>query len=140
MNILPQYIGVSKMSSWYPECSGKESNLSSCLVQHRDMSVVCSAKRVIITCFPITMDPETDLPLCGFEVSSSPTTQTNNFLIQESTTALAEPPPTKDVGASFLIFNDSYSGISTQRSDSTLIIFCLGVATAAVLLCGLKYC
>ena len=63
MNILPQYIGVSKMSSWYPKCSGKESNLSSCLVQHRDMSVVCSAKRVIITCFPITMDPETDLPL-----------------------------------------------------------------------------
>ena len=100
MNILLQYIGVSKMSSWYPECSGKESNLSSCLMQHHDMSVVCSAKRVIITCFPITMDPETDLPLCGFEVSSSPTTQINNSLIQEST-ALTEPPLTKDVGASF---------------------------------------
>ena len=135
----PQYIGVSKMSSRYPECNGKESRLSNCLVQHRDVSVICSAIRVIGVCFPVTMDSQTDLQLCGFELSSP----TNSSLIEDSTTTLAESPLTEDVTASLLLISsDSYSGFSRLRSDSTLTAFCLGVAIgfAAVLLGGLQHC
>lgn len=135
----PQYIGITKMSSRYPECSGKESSLSNCLVQHRDASVLCSAKRVVVVCFPVTMDPQTDLPLCGFDVPS-PTDV--SFIIQNSTTTLAESSLTEDVSASLLISSDSYNGFSRLRSDSILISFCLGVTIgfAAVLLGGLQHC
>ena len=128
----PQYIGVTKLSSRYPECNGKESSLSTCLVRHRDASVLCSAKRVVVVCFPVTMDPQTDLPLCGFEVSS-PTT-----LIQDSTITLAESSLTEDVAASWLITNDSYSGFSRLKSDLILILVTIGFA--AVLLSGLQHC
>ena len=140
MHEFPQYIGISKMSSRYPECSGKESSLSDCLVQHRDMSVKCSAKRVIVVCFPVSMDPQTDLPLCGFE--APPPTTDGFLLIQDSTTTLAETPLMEDIAASLLISSDSYSGFSTLRSDSSLIAFCLGVTIgfAAVLLSGLQHC
>ena len=129
------------MSSRYPECSGKESSLSHCLVQHHDVSIVCSAKRVIVVCFPVTVDPQTDLPLCGFEEASSPTIN-GSLLIQDSTTTLAESPLTEDVTASLLIVSDRYSGFSRLRSDSTLIAFCLGITIgfAAVLLSGLQHC
>ena len=138
MYVFPQYIGVLKMSSQYPECSGKESSLSTCLVQHRDTSIKCSAKRVVVVCFPTTMDPQTDLPLCGFEVPSLPTTaQTDNSSTRfnhDSITTLAESLLTEDVTVSFLITGGSYSGFSKQKSDSILTAFCLGVTFAAMLL------
>ena len=127
----PQYIGVTKMSSRYPECNGKESSLSTCLVQHHDASALCSAKRVVVVCFPVTMDPQTDLPLCGFK--PSPTT-----LTQDSTITLAESSLTEDVAASLLITNGSYSGFSRLSSDLILILVTIGFA--AVLLSGLQHC
>ena len=130
----PQYIGVTRMSSRYPECNGKESSLSTCLVRHHDVSVLCSAKRVVIVCFPVTTDPQTDLPLCGFEVSS-PTTLTQD---SESSITLAESSLTEDVTASLLITNDSYSGFSRLSSDLILILVTIGFA--AVLLSGLQHC
>ena len=78
------------------------------------------------------MDPQTDLPLCGFEVSS-PTT-----LTQDSTITLAESSLTEDVAASLLITNDSYSGFSRLSSDLILILVTIGCA--AVLLSGLQHC
>lgn len=120
------------MSSKYPECNGRESSLSTCLVWHHDALALCSAKRVVVVCFPVTMDPQTDLPLCGFEVSS-PTT-----LTQDSTTTLAESSLTEDVAASLLFANDIYSGFSRLRSDLILILVTIGFA--AVLLRGLQHC
>ena len=122
------------MSSRYPEYNGKESSLSTCLVWHRGASVLCSAKRVVVVCFPVTMDPQTDLPLCGFEVSS-PTTLTQD---SESSITLAESSLTEDVAASLLITNDSYSGFSRLSSD--LILILVTIDFAAVLLSGLQHC
>ena len=131
------------MCSQYPECSGKESSLSNCLVQHRDVSIKCSAKRVVVVCFPTTMDPQTDLPLCGFEAPSPPSAQTDNsstWLNHNSTTTLVESPLTEDITVSFLlIVGGSYNGFSIQKSNSNLIVFCLGVTFAAMLLYSIKY-
>ena len=72
------------------------------------------------------MDPQTDLPLCGFEVPS-PTT-----LTQDSTITLDESSLTEDVAVLLLITNSSYSGFSRLRSDLILILVTIGFA--AVLL------
>ena len=94
-------------------------------------------------CFPTTLDPQTDLPLCGFEVPSPPTAQTDNSstrLNHNSTTTLVESPLTEDITVSFLLTaGGSYNGFSIQKSDSTLIAFHLGVTFAAMLLCSIKY-
>ena len=125
MYIFPQYNGVLKMSSQYPECSGKESSLFNCLVQHRDVSIKCSAKQVVIVCFPTTVDPQTDLPLCGFEAPSPPTAQTDNSstrLNHNSTTTLVEYPLTEDITVSFLLIaGGSYNGFSIQKWETSCI-------------------
>ena len=129
----PQYIGVSRMHSQYPECSGNESRLSNCLAEHRQQTVMCLAKRVVVVCFPVTMDPMRDLELCGFEIPYSyllrPTTLETDGQIYAGLGVKSLPIASRatTTGSSFVI-SDSFS---VQNSKLMLIVFCLGVAMYA---------
>lgn len=144
MYVYPQYIGTVKMSRLHPECNGYESSLIDCLVRHSISSEQCSARRVGVVCFPKSMDPWTDLPLCGLVVPSSlhltTTTSKDGSLSTDSSISghlattssplqLSEHERLSDSPYGSLVASKSVSGFIQQKGHRIFVVVYLGVLT-----------
>ena len=127
-----QLIGTPKMSRSYLECSGHESHLNDCLVRHSITSLQCSANRVGVICFPKSMNPLTDLSLCGMAVPSGMHLSTTAGIkgVHSLVTENIDTPSRST--ASLNIASSSISGLRLQYGSFNHILVGL-VATVAML-------
>ena len=127
-----QLIGTPKMSRSYLECSGHESHLNDCLVRHSTTSLQCSANRVGVICFPKSMNPLTDLPLCGMAVPSGMHLSTTAGIKGVHSLVTENIDTASRSTASLNIASSSISGLRLQYGSFNLILVGL-VATVAML-------
>ena len=130
--VFSQFIGTTKMSKFYPDCVGHESSFSDCLQRHPESSSLCSARRVGALCFPTTVDIQTELMLCGFEIpiNRSTTTQADAGNAKNSTEMKVPQTTTTFVAGNIKYtsgFNQEIANTWTAVAIVTFVAFFINI-------------